>query len=530
MNTSISNKVLKSLWFGVFGVGIIILATYIYQAVISLNQPYPFEYGEGWALWISNWIGNGGIGHMYPILDESLYYKHIYPPLYFITTGVLFRIFEVSLFWGRFVGFVSCLASGVLVFLIVKEVTKSKWYGLLGGVLFFVPPITRAWTLFFKPDSLAFFLTLLGFYLAIKYIGSRKVLWSVIPFILAVFTKQHFIAAPIAVGLYLLFTNRKLMLQYGGTLVVGGLGLLGLFQLLTKGSFIETILVSPTMFPIHWELAAFLIRNITIHHWAILVLALCMVVFMLVRTKELKWISTIPVLYFLVTLSVFTLMIGKIGNWYNYSMEILSVAMILIPILAWRLSKLRYPEGSAGIFVGDRKMTVSRGLLIQLLIPVLLLIQMVSLPSFAIWTVSNEHLKDSYETVLSDINGVDGDILLEDGYLLYLSGRDPLYEPSYAANAVRYAGLDHTPIIDKITRGEYDLIIQEWDIEEFYKWPYDIQLPSFVPVDLQREFTMPWGRSTYEMTDAILENYQLRHYVGRLWVYEPKLKSEEIER
>lgn len=519
-----SNKVLRGLWFGVLGAGIIIFGLYIRQAVISLGQPYPFEYGEGWDLWVSNWIGNGGIGHLYPTASQSPYYSQIYPPLYFIVVGVFSKIFGMSLFIGRFVSFIACLASGMLVFFIVREVTKSKWFGLIGGILFFVPPITRAWTLFFKPEPLALCLTLLGFYLAIKYIGSRKVLWSVVPFILAVFTKQAYICAPLAVGLYLLFTNRKLMLQYGGTLLVSGLGLLGVFQLLTHGSFVSSILGSPTLFPVHWELALLLIRNTVVYHWIILILALCAVVLVLVRSKELREMPTMPILYFLVASFLFVMTTGKVGIWYSYSLEMLTVAMILIPVLAWKLSKVDTIRERVGVIVGSKTIlaTTSRGMLLQLAIPILLIIQMVSLPSFASWTAPNGHLRDSYEIVLSDLNSASSEILCEDGYLLYLSGRDPLYEPSYATNAVRHGGLDHTPVIDSIANKRYDLIIQEWDIKEFYEWPYDINLPDWVPVDLQREFTMHWCRCTYEMADAILDNYQLRHHVGRLWVYEPK--------
>ena len=287
-----TNKVLKGLWFGVLGAGIIIFASYIRQAVISLGQPFPFGYDEGWTLWASNWIGNGGMGYLYPDMD---YYRNFYPPFYFIVTGILFKVFGVSLFWGRFVSYVACLASGVLVYFIVRKVTGSKWFGLIGGILFFLPPITRVWTLQFRPESLGLCLTLLGLYLSIKYIKSSKVLWSTVPFLLAVFTKQPYIAAPIAVGPYLLFTNRKLMLQYGGALLVSGLGLLGIFQLLTGGSFVNSILVAPTVFPTHFLLALLIIRDTVIYHWIALLLALCAVVFILVRQKYFKETSTLLV-------------------------------------------------------------------------------------------------------------------------------------------------------------------------------------------------------------------------------------------
>ncbi len=520
----LSDKVLKGLWFGLLGVGLVIFAIYIHQAIISLGQPYPFEHGEGWNLWISNQMGNSSLEQIYPAASQSPYYRNFYPPLYFAVVGGLFKMFGVSLLVGRLLALIACLVSGGLVFLIVRQVTGSKWFGLIGGILFFVPPVTRAWSLFFKPDTLALCLTLLGFYLAIKYIGSRKVLWSVIPFILAVFTKQHFIAAPLAVGLYLLLTNRKLMLQFGFALLTSGFGLLGIFQLLTNGSFIDSVLGVSTVFPIYLPLTIFLIRNVVVDHWIILILASCMVMLTLVRFKESKEVSTVLVFYFLLAFLGFAVIAGRAGTWYNYSLEVLSVTTMLVPILVWRLSKLDTVKSRIRVRVGNKTITTSMsgGILIQLAIPILLIIQIIGLPSFAAWTAPNRDLRDSYEVVLEDINSVDSKILSENFYLLYLTDRYPLHRPGYASVAMRHGDLDPTLLINGIINKEYGLIIQEWDVEEYYNWPVDLGLPEWIPMDIQRNYYMPWLRCTDEMADAILGSYQLRHHVGRLWVYEPK--------
>jgi hypothetical protein len=519
----VRDKILKYLWIGVLVAGLVLFALYVRQAIVSLNQPYPFEYGEGWDLLFSNWWGNGGIAHILPSASLNAYFTNVYPPVYFLVVGILFKLFGVSLFWGRLVSFISCLASGLVCFFIVKKVTGSRWWGILAGVLFFAPPITRDWTLYFKPEPLALFFSLLGIYFVVKFIGTKKILWSVPVFLLAVFTKQSFIAAPIAVGLFLLITKRKVVFWYSGLLLAGGLGLAVLVQWLSKGSFLFSILKVTSGIPVYWQLAVYLIEKTVSYHWAIIFLALCVAVLTLVRPKDWRSTTTLIILYFLVSGVEFAATTGLIGIWYSFSLEVLSVAMMLIPILGWKLSKLEETKSSIGLIVNGKVYSNAGKALLQGVVPLLLIVQLVMLPSFASGTPINSNLKPMYNEGVKDIVSVGTKpVISEDVYLLYLAGRYPIYEPGITALATRAGTLDSTPIISNINSKVYGLIILEWDVTTYYDWPVDLGLPSWIPSNIQEGYYMPYLRGTPAYVNAVIAEYQLKEHIGRLWIYEPK--------
>ena len=523
----ISDRALRWLWLGVLVLVGFLLVAFIIQIFKDIGQPYSYDYGEAWNIW----VGENSPSGIYFQIGEPTYVQTPYTPIFYLVTGVLYKVFGPSFLVGRLVSLFAGIGSGIFCGLIVKEVTKSKWFGLLGGCLFLVPPINRAWPLFIHVDCLGMFFSLMGTYIVVKYLNTRKMLWAVIPYLLALFTKQIFITAPLAVIIYLLLTKKwKLNAQFIGLMTVGGVALIGLFQWLSGGLFVEAIFFFPTVYHRIFWIAIYLNSVNIIGQWLILLLALCAVLITFMRRKELPNPVKFIAVYFVVTSVVSFILSAKIGAWMSYFMEQMTVAILLVPIFAWEASKLKISRKlpRTGIIWREKSWSteLKASTLLAFIIPLALILQVSILPSFSSWTNVTQDSKDSFAVALEDLKSVplDSPVICEDAGLLRDSGRlPPLVEPNFFSQSIRYGKLDPTRIYGMIERREFALIIQEWDVNGYWNWEYETRgMPKWVPAEVRKVYTMAWLRSTEEEAILIRDNYQLKHKTTRFWIYEPK--------
>ena len=524
------DKVLKWLWYGVLAMVGALLIMFIIQIIRDIGQPYTYDYGEAWNIWIGNWIGHGGLKHIYYQIGQFPYYQTPYTPIFYLITGPLYKIFGATLLVGRSLSLVAGIGSSIFCGLIVKEVTKSKWYGLLGGLIFWVPPINRAWPLFLHVDCLGLFFSLIGTYLVVKYFGTKKILWAVIPYLLAVFTKQIFVTAPAVVILYLFFTKRKIVFSFAGLMIVGGLALIALLQWASGGTFITAVFAYPTIFQKTIWLALYLTSSNGVGQWGILIVAFCAALLTFMRHKEFEGTPVIIAWYFLAAFAMGFVTGLKQGAWLSYFMEEMAVASMLIPIFAWEVNKLksekRLPQmkkmPTGPTWLSELK---AKDLLV-FTIPLVMILQIATIPSFSGWTKISQDTKDGYAVALQEIEAIPANvpIMSEEADLLADTNRLPPYvEPNFFSQNVRYGGLDPTPVYSMISEKKFGLIVQEWDVNSYWNWE-DInrQIPLWVPTDARRFYSMAWLRSTGEEAILIRDNYQLLSHVGGFWVYEPK--------
>lgn len=521
------SKLLRYLWVAVFAGVAVFFGVYVYQIVKLLTSgiSLPLEYGDGWNMYVASWWGNGGLSHIYSPRGEIPYVNMPYTPLYYLLVGVFYPLTGPNFWVGRVISLAAGFGCSILFYFILKKLTSSKWWGLVGAVLFFMPPVVRGWTFWFKTEPMALFFSILGLYLVVKFNGTRKVLWSVIPVLLAIFTKQTFASAAVAVGIYLLITNWKLALQYAGLIITGGLIGVGLCQWLSGGTFISNVLVGPSMVPKYWMLSLYIMELVIVKQWIIITLALGAIL-LLVRKKEFRTLPILFAIYFLIATAVCTAVSSKSGGWLPYSIEMMPAAVILVVIFAWRVSKLEIPiKKNFGIFVEEKKYSLglssSDGL--KMFIPILLLSQLFSLPSYYSWGV-NTVTTEEYKIVLDYISEVPKDtpIMSEYEELMIWSGREPVAEPSFFSQCVRKGVLDVTPILNMVKNKELGLIIQEWDINTYWD-PVIGTFPNWVPQKVKDNYNMGVLRSTDELAEAIRDNYQFKDHVGRFWIYEPKV-------
>lgn len=525
------DKILRYLWTAVFAGVAVYFGIFIYQIVKILGVPYGLEYGDGWNAYVSDWWGNGGLNYIYTPRDQTFpFFNMPYTPLYYLIVGTFYPLTGPAFWVGRVVSLLAAFGTCILFFFIVRRLTGSKWWGLVAAVLFFMPPITRSWTFWFKNEPLALFFSFLGLFLVVRFSGTRKVLWCVIPLLCAMFTKQTFVSAAVAAGLYFLVTNRKLFLQYAALMLLGGGSLVGILQLATNGSFIPAVFAAPAGMPKDWMLSFYQMEIIVTTQWVITILALCTVM-LLVRKGRWKSPTMLFAFYFLIAAAVLTAVSTKAGGWIPYSIEMIPTAMILIPILAWEFSNIKGKAISLGkdygIYRGDKKYSfgtsASKETVFQLLVPVLLIIQLFMLPSYFSWGNLPESTESDYQIALDHLESVPKDTLVysEIEELIIWTGRETLFEPSFFSQMANTGQVDITPFLNLVEKKQLGLIIQEWDINSYWE-PTTGIFPGWVPENIRKLYTMGKLRSTDALAEAVRDNYQLVEHAGKFWIYEPK--------
>ena len=207
---------------------------YIFNAVKWIPYPNSVDYGEGFVMNYANLWANG-----------TWEWDINVPPYLTMAYGVGFpilaypfvKLFGAELWVGRSISLVATLVVCFLIYLIVKELTGKKIYGLLAALLPATQPAFRDWSIMARVDMPAVMLGLMGFYIAVRFKDSKHFFWCVIPFILAVMVKQIAIAALLAVMLYLLIYNRKQLLVFSGLFVSGLAVLLTPLMIISGGTY-----------------------------------------------------------------------------------------------------------------------------------------------------------------------------------------------------------------------------------------------------------------------------------------------------
>jgi 4-amino-4-deoxy-L-arabinose transferase-like glycosyltransferase len=256
--------------------------------------------------------------------DPNGYCMIPYPPVYYILWGLIDRISGPSGSTGPSISFVATLLTGGLLYLLVTRLTRRKLLGLVGSILFLTSVTVTDWSIAPKSDMLALMFTILGLYLAVR----NNVLWTVLIFALAVFTKQSYIIAPLAVICYLLLKDRKKALVFTCTM---GVFLLVPFILInygTHGEFYRHII----SFPIQSGGSGIVDWSSTLSRLGILfglnIIALSLGLGGLIFNLIKKKIGLIEI-WFCLTTVLMICTIGKPGASSNYGLESIAAACVI---------------------------------------------------------------------------------------------------------------------------------------------------------------------------------------------------------
>src|SRR4051794_13642617 len=180
-----------------------------------LRYPWTIDYDEGVNIG-SAYLLSQGQNPYGPNHDGFV--STPYPPIHTVLGALILRVGGISLLGGRLLSLVATLATALLAAWLVACEAGQRFAGLLGGLLaaalFLALGPTIVWASFYKQDMLALALGLAGLCWIARWPAGRRVYGALPWLVLAVYTKQTAVTAPLAAILYLLWRDWRTGLRF----------------------------------------------------------------------------------------------------------------------------------------------------------------------------------------------------------------------------------------------------------------------------------------------------------------------------
>ncbi len=247
-----------------FGLAVLLAVHMLFFGIRSthlLGYPYPLDYGEGPLLAQVQALRDGmPIWRLYADPDQPPYAVVNYPPVYILMVAALDALLPGSaLLAGRIVSLLAALSAALALALLVsgsrgagarerKQATPfsiQDWpSSLLTAGLFLSIGIVREWASVMRVDMLGLSLGLWALLVVQRSTGRRGMLWAAPLLALSLLCKPTLLAAPAAVGLWLLFRSWRWALALGMlTALLVGLSV-SVLQFTSAGWFIVHTLLA----------------------------------------------------------------------------------------------------------------------------------------------------------------------------------------------------------------------------------------------------------------------------------------------
>lgn len=483
------------LWkFLLCGAGFLLLGyfgVYAWQAFRYIAYPYTIDLGgEGFVLNCAYQLAQGH--HLYHDISTYPFVVANYPPVYPLIYAPFIRLFGVSFAVGRAISFVSFLLIGFLVYRIVREITKDKAAAIVSSLFLFPALYVCGGTNLARVDALGLLFSFTGVCLVFRSENSKMVYAAILFFLLAFYTKQSFVAAPIASFAFLFLRDRRLAVK-SLTVFVGSLAFTFLLaNYLTGGQFyLHTVKYNLLPFGFSRALAMYLTL---IAMDAVLFGFVSYYMFRSLSGKGaalsfLRTRSGLFAMYFIAS-ALTALSAGKIGSAMSYFWELLAVSCILFGIC---LGQLRPRLEKSRVALGI--VTIALGLQLLLFLPYH--------AGYGATVTAFELDIAGGQEVSGYVRNAQGEVLCQDAGLALLNGKEVAIGP-----------LDNLAYLSR--RGE-------WAQSGFLEYLKEQRFSVVVPYsDLGSDSALAGNMYfTREMVQAIRENYHLVDETATFYVYEP---------
>jgi len=293
---------------------------FLYLSFTVLFYPYDLDVTESYVIIPAIRLLHGG--PLYNDIRTPLQFSVVkHPPLFYILNYFSMIIFGETLFSARILVFLASLISGAFIFLIVKKITNDTKISLLPMLIFFSSYVTFQMATQARVDMIALLFSLAGVYFLLSYKKHKNLILSVFFFILAIFTNQTFLAAPISAFLYLILRDKKIGVKFLILFLIPSIVIIILINFLTNGQFLlHTFHYSRGLIDFSLMTVFFSLRESLIF----LIIAL----FYFLRKRK-------DFLFFWIFFALIILLIklSREGSWINYLLEVTAVVSILVGVL-----------------------------------------------------------------------------------------------------------------------------------------------------------------------------------------------------
>lgn len=301
---------------GIVKISIIIFLLWVTTLFIkwcstAIYNDIQLDYSEGVVL-NSAYILNKG-ETLYRQVNDYPFFVCLYSPN-FIWLNSLFINDSFSLASGRLISILSLMIILIIIFKLVYIESKNAYLSFTASLLciYFYPIFF--WTPLYRNDLFGIAFSLLGLWFIIRYKGNVQFL-SILFFLIALYTKQTLIAAPIAGYFYLFLRNRKnAILSISSTAILGCIIFL-IINFLTENGFYYNILIHNKR-DLQWERFFISWKQYVIYFYPVFIS-----LSMLYIIKNITNVGKSPFTLYLITSFTITILTGGLGADLNFFIE-----------------------------------------------------------------------------------------------------------------------------------------------------------------------------------------------------------------
>ncbi len=472
----------------------VVLALYavffVYRAVVVVPYPYPVQFIEGTLYYQVVRFVNGG--ELYPDINAGPpFLGPVYAPVYPVLMSLIYQTVGSGYAWGRLVTFLSAVFSIALLALFVWQHTRKVGLAMLTAALLAGLGIVYKWGVFYRVDMLAIAFSMAGFWLIRTHAKPLHLALAAILFAAAFYTKQSFMAAPLAAGLFFL-TERSLELK--ARLRLAGI-IFGLWAVIVAAVFVWLNWATGGEFFLHavvykrqpwgWERWISYASDLCRFHWPLLTVAVWSAWQARHDTAVRSWVlfgglSTVGMLF----------MIGLVGADGNYYLEPLMISAALFSIglgRAWQQVNVRL-------------------VLFAALLTQLILVRHV--PQWTDYAVTpTPGVRNWDESIVAKVQAQEGLVLADDvGWVVAGNGSPVVDDPILFADLSRQGVWNDQPLASLLEKRQVAAIITYVDFARDNCGSKDVMYSPRV-------------------CTAVRSHYCLAETIGRLNVYKPNDRS-----
>jgi hypothetical protein len=467
-------------WAVFAGMGLVValllwqLCRYISFVAEVLPLPFGIDYGEGIVMQQAMLIPGPG---MYGDIDLYPYIVFHYPPFYHLVVHAISALGFDMLQVGRWVSVLATVATAALIAgLVFRSVrATAPWAtGLVGAAIggltvFTYLPVVE-WSPVMRVDMLAVALSFAGVYLAMLATRRPLLLYAAsLAFVLAIYTKQTMVAAPVATFGVLWLREPRSVVRPIGFGITLSLAALAWLTWQTDGGFLRHILLYninrfSVLALLRWSgqvsrfgvyLAVVVIFGL-IEGWRRLRATPdgqpATSIRQQIRESDSALVLVVFTAWFAASAAMLVTL-GKTGGSQNYFIEWMCVWSVIIGITV----------GNAlhAVVVGGRAGMAAARVCELALIPALLILQLlyIRMPDPTVLTsASTRHEMDQLARM---IQAAPKPVLSDDMVLLLRAGKEVPLEPAIFAELATVGRRDQTKLLDLINSHAFAFIVSQ---------------------------------------------------------------------
>jgi hypothetical protein len=385
----------------------------------------------------------------------------------------------ISFVSGRLITFLASIFIVCVIYEILKKDTSKK-IAIMSALFFIASSYIYKNSPFMRVDMLGLLFSLLGLYFFICSDERRNIFYSIPFFVLALYTKQTFIAAPLSVAIVLISKPKRLMV-FILLIVILYTSIFLLLNFLTRGEFYRHNFL--------YNLNIFSLKQAIRHYIWVLqshaIIVFFSVVYLILVFKDGK--PNVYSNYFLIS-SISALSVGKIGANMNYFFEMIASSCIITGLC---LQRLREEIESERIYI----YLTETAIIVQLIL-------WLHMPFLTEPTPTNKDWQ-SFRGLSKIVAQTEGEIISEDAGLLVLNDKRVVFQPFELTQLANQKIWDQAGFVRDIEDKHFALFILSFDVNCF--------------VDEER--------LTPSMSEAIRNNYQIKQKIGEYYLYKPTMSD-----